>query len=86
MQYQRAGRSGLKLPALSLGLWQTSALIATPRRRAHCCSARSSASRFIWPATMARRERINRKSIGEVLISDLAAHRDELIISSRPVI
>ncbi|HEY2761041.1 MAG TPA: aldo/keto reductase [Pirellulales bacterium] len=85
MRYNRCGRSGLKLPAISLGLWhnfgdvddfensRTLLLHAFDQGIAHF----DLANNYGPPPGSAE---IN---FGKILASDLKPHRDELIISSK---
>src|ERR1700704_358950 len=83
--YRRAGRSGLKLPAISLGLWQNfggERPIETQRaivRRAFDLGIThfDLANNYGPPYGSAE------ESFGRVLKSDLAGHRDELVISTK---
>jgi len=83
--YRRCGRSGLKLPAISLGLWQNfgedrplevqRAII----RRAFDLGVThfDLANNYGTPYGSAER------NFGAILRSDLRAHRDELVISTK---
>ncbi|HEX4560501.1 MAG TPA: L-glyceraldehyde 3-phosphate reductase [Gemmatimonadales bacterium] len=85
MPYQRCGRSGLKLPAIALGLWhnfggvdqfanaQSMLLHAFDRGITHFDLANN-----YGPPPGAAEE-----TFGRVLREDLAPHRDELIISTK---
>jgi L-glyceraldehyde 3-phosphate reductase len=85
MPYRRIGRSGLKLPAISLGLWQNfggERPIETQRaivRRAFDLGIThfDLANNYGPPYGSAE------ESFGRVLKSDLAGHRDELVISTK---
>jgi L-glyceraldehyde 3-phosphate reductase len=85
MPYRRTGRSGLKLPAVSLGLWQNfggERPIETQRaiiRRAFDLGIThfDLANNYGPPYGSAE------ESFGRVLRSDLAGHRDELVISTK---
>jgi L-glyceraldehyde 3-phosphate reductase len=85
MPYRRCGRSGLHLPAVSLGLWQNfgdEAPLATQRavlRRAFDLGVThfDLANNYGPPAGSAE---IN---FGRILREDLAPYRDELIISTK---
>src|SRR3989442_716960 len=85
MPYRRTGRSGLKLPAVSLGLWQNfggERPIETQRaiiRRAFDLGIThfDLANNYGPPYGSAE------ESFGHVLRSDLAGHRDELVISTK---
>lgn len=85
MDYRRCGRSGLKLPAISLGLWQNFG-DATPHatRQAICRTALDHgithfdlANNYGPPPGSAER------AFGEILRTDFAGLRDEIIISSK---
>lgn len=83
--YHRCGRSGLKLPRLSLGLWHNFGDDA-PQENARALVLRAFdlgithfdlANNYGPPPGAAER------NFGRILHADLAAHRDELIISSK---
>jgi L-glyceraldehyde 3-phosphate reductase len=85
MQYARCGRSGLKLPRISLGLWHnfgTGEAYATARsmilRAFELGITHFDLANNYGPPPGAA-ERV----FGQVLASELAAHRDELIISTK---
>ena len=85
MTYRRAGRSGLKLPAISLGLWHNfgdgrpidrqAAIV----RRAFDLGVThfDLANNYGPPAGSAE------SNFGRILATDLKAHRDELVISTK---
>jgi len=85
MVYNRCGRSGLKLPAISLGLWHNFGGVDTLEN----------ARAMIWRAFdlgITHFDLANNygpppgsaeTTFGQVLAGDLAAHRDELIISTK---
>jgi L-glyceraldehyde 3-phosphate reductase len=85
MPYRRVGASGVLLPAISLGLWQNFGDDrALPTQRAIIRRAFDRgvthfdlANNYGPPAGSAE------TNFGRILRSDLAAHRDELIISSK---
>jgi len=85
MQYRRCGRSGLKLPALSLGCWHNYGAHADPteaRRMLHRAfdlgiTHFDLANNYGPPAGSAE------AFVGQVLAQDFVAHRDELIISTK---
>ncbi|MET7687659.1 L-glyceraldehyde 3-phosphate reductase [Streptomyces sp. NPDC005483] len=86
MPYRRTGRSGLKLPAISLGLWHNfgpaDRTVETQRailRRAFDLGVThfDLANNYGPPPGAAE------SAFGEALKSDLAAYRDELIISTK---
>jgi L-glyceraldehyde 3-phosphate reductase len=85
MLYNRCGRSGLQLPAISLGLWHNFGH-DTPHatKQAICRTAFDHgithfdlANNYGPPAGSAE------EAFGEILRSDFRSHRDELIISSK---
>ncbi|HEX9857888.1 MAG TPA: L-glyceraldehyde 3-phosphate reductase [Paracoccaceae bacterium] len=85
MAYRRCGRSGLKLPAVSLGLWHNFGH-DTPHatKRAICRTAFDLgithfdlANNYGPPAGSAE------EAFGDILRTDFAGFRDELIISSK---
>ncbi|MGH0052778.1 MAG: L-glyceraldehyde 3-phosphate reductase [Sphaerochaetaceae bacterium] len=85
MRYNRCGKSGLKLPALSLGLWhnfgdQTS--ISNARKMLHTAfdlgiTHFDLANNYGPPPGSAE------LNFGKLLAQDFRSHRDELIISSK---
>ncbi|WP_089244673.1 L-glyceraldehyde 3-phosphate reductase [Rhodococcoides kyotonense] len=85
MQYRRTGTSGLKLPAISLGLWHNfgdDTPLATQRavlRRAFDLGVThfDLANNYGPPYGSAE------KNFGRILAEDFAGYRDELIISSK---
>ncbi|WP_210592993.1 L-glyceraldehyde 3-phosphate reductase [Streptomyces sp. GESEQ-35] len=85
MPYRRTGRSGLKLPALSLGLWHNfgpDRPVETQRailRRAFDLGVThfDLANNYGPPPGAAE------SAFGEALKTDLAAYRDELVISTK---
>src|ERR1700694_4755098 len=85
MQYRRCGRSGLKLPAISLGLWQNFGGDA-PFERQRAIVRRAFdlgithfdlANNYGPPAGSAE------ENFGRILAPHLAGHRDELVISTK---
>src|SRR5262245_14760678 len=85
MTYRRCGRSGLQLPALSLGLWQNFGgdrpleLSRAIIRRAFDLGVThfDLANNYGPPPGSAE------ENFGRILAADLAAHRDELIVSTK---
>ena len=85
MRYRRIGKSGLKLPAVSLGLWHNFGgvdVFETARQmllRAFDLGIThfDLANNYGPPAGSAE------ETCGRVLLHDLRAHRDELVISSK---
>jgi L-glyceraldehyde 3-phosphate reductase len=85
MRYRRSGRSGLKLPEISLGLWQNFGEDA-PLERSRAIIRRAFdlgithidlANNYGPPFGSAE------ETFGKILHSDLAPYRDELVISSK---
>ena len=85
MPYARCGASGLKLPRVSLGLWQNFGR-ETPYEKArdmilksfdHGITHFDLANNYGPPPGSAE------ETFGRILATDLAAHRDELIISTK---
>ncbi len=85
MSYRRTGRSGLQLPEVSLGLWQNFGAgtpLATQREIVLHAFDRGIthfdlANNYGPPAGTAETH------FGQILASDLAPHRDELVISTK---
>jgi len=85
MIYRRVGRSGLKLPTVSLGLWHnfgSNDSVETGRAIVRCAFDHGIthfdlANNYGPPPGSAE------ESFGALLRSDLKAHRDELIISTK---
>jgi L-glyceraldehyde 3-phosphate reductase len=85
MEYRRCGRSGLMLPALSLGLWHNFGA------HADVAAARTMVVRS-FDAGITHFDLANNygpppgsaeETFGRLLRDDLAAHRDELVISTK---
>jgi len=85
LPYVRCGRSGLKLPRISLGLWQNFGGI-TPFEKCremilksfdHGITHFDLANNYGPPPGSAE------ENFGRILATDLAAHRDELVISTK---
>ena len=85
MKYNRCGRSGLLLPAISLGLWHNFGEVADPANKHALCRRAFDlgithfdlANNYGPPPGSAE------TAFGEILRTDFAAHRDEIIISSK---
>jgi L-glyceraldehyde 3-phosphate reductase len=85
MKYNRCGRSGLLLPAISLGLWHNFGADSDPANRSALCRRAFDlgithfdlANNYGPPPGSAE------YAFGEILHNDFAAHRDELIISTK---
>jgi L-glyceraldehyde 3-phosphate reductase len=85
MPYRRSGRSGLKLPALSLGLWQNfggghpiEGQRAIIRRAFDLGITHFDLANNYGPPPGSAEE-----NFGRILAADLAQHRDELVISTK---
>ena len=85
MQYRRVGRSGLMLPALSLGLWQNFGADTDPAaaRALLLWAFDLGITHFDLANNYGPPPDAAEALLGEVLASELAAHRDELIISTK---
>ncbi len=85
MKYNRCGRSGLLLPAISLGLWHNFGNDADPANKRALC--RRAFDRGITHFDLANNygppPGSAETAFGEILRSDFAAHRDEMVISSK---
>ncbi|MCL5271454.1 MAG: L-glyceraldehyde 3-phosphate reductase [bacterium] len=85
MIYRRCGRSGLQLPAISMGCWHNFGDQADPdeaRRMLHRCfdlgiTHFDLANNYGPPGGSAE------TNVGRLLATDFKAHRDELIISTK---
>ncbi|AQT68919.1 L-glyceraldehyde 3-phosphate reductase [Anaerohalosphaera lusitana] len=85
MKYNRCGRSGLKLPAVSLGLWHNFGGVDTlenSREMIHRAfdlgiTHFDLANNYGPPAGSAE------ETFGKVLAQDMAAYRDEMVISTK---
>ena len=85
MRYNRCGRSGLKLPAISLGLWHNFGGVdvfensrALVRRAFDLGITHFDLANNYGPPPGSAEE-----NFGRILKKDLAGHRDELVISSK---
>lgn len=85
MPYRRCGRSGIDLPAVSLGLWQNfggddvfEVGRAMIRRAFDCGITHFDLANNYGPPPGSAEE-----MFGKVLAADLSAHRDELVISTK---
>jgi L-glyceraldehyde 3-phosphate reductase len=85
MQYRRTGRSGLKLPAISLGLWQNfGGDVPLERQRAIVRRAFDlGIAHFDLANNYGPPPGSAEENFGRILATDLAGHRDELVISSK---
>ncbi|HLQ47713.1 MAG TPA: aldo/keto reductase, partial [Candidatus Dormibacteraeota bacterium] len=85
MPYRRVGASGLRLPAISLGLWQNfgdDRALATQRAIVRRAFDRG-VTHFDLANNYGPPYGAAEANFGRILASDLRAHRDELIISSK---
>src|SRR6266851_3917440 len=85
MQYRRSGRSGIQLPAVSLGLWHNFGGVDTFENS-------RSMVRHAFDLGITHFDLANNygpppgsaeETFGQLLRSDLAPHRDELVISTK---
>ena len=85
VQYRRVGRSGLLLPPISLGLWQNfGATAPAERRRAIVLRAFDlGITHFDLANNYGPPPGSAEENFGRILATDLADHRDELIISTK---
>ena len=85
MTYNRCGNSGLLLPALSLGLWHNFGEdVAFALSRDICRTAFDSGiTHFDLANNYGPPPGAAESTFGRILRSDFAAHRDELIISTK---
>jgi L-glyceraldehyde 3-phosphate reductase len=85
MQYRRCGRSGLKLPAISLGLWHNFGSDGNAdTKRAMCRRAFDlGITHFDLANNYGPPPGAAEEAFGEILRSDFAGLRDELVISSK---
>ncbi|MEM7127150.1 MAG: aldo/keto reductase [Chloroflexota bacterium] len=82
IEYRRCGRSGLKLPVISLGCWQNFTDVETTRtllRRAFDLGI----THFDLANNYGPPPGIAEENVGRVLKEDFANHRDELLISTK---
>lgn len=85
MQYQRCGNSGLRLPRLSLGLWQNFGAVDAPANaRAMLHRAFDSGiTHFDLANNYGPPYGAAETTFGDIYKRDFASYRDELIISSK---
>src|SRR3954471_17658061 len=85
MQYRRSGRSGLQLPAISLGLWQNFGH-ETPLETSRAIVRRAfdlGITHFDLANNYGPPYGSAEESFGRLLRSDLGRYRDELIVSTK---
>jgi L-glyceraldehyde 3-phosphate reductase len=85
MQYRRCGRSGLKLPAISLGLWQNfGGDVPFERQRVIVRRAfELGITHFDLANNYGPPPGSAEENFGRLLATDLRGHRDELVISTK---
>ena len=85
MEYRRCGRSGLKLPAISLGLWHNfGGDTSHALKRALCQKAFDlGITHFDLANNYGPPPGSAEEAFGDILKTDFAGYRDELIISSK---
>jgi L-glyceraldehyde 3-phosphate reductase len=85
MTYRRCGRSGLLLPAVSLGLWHNFGSVDSPDE-ARAMARRAfdlGITHFDLANNYGPEPGTAEETFGRILRNDLAGHRDELIISTK---
>ena len=85
MQYRRCGRSGLKLPAISLGLWQNFGG-SRPFEASRAIVTRAfdlGVTHFDLANNYGPPYGSAEETFGRILRKDLAAYRDELVVSTK---
>ena len=85
MPYRRTGRSGLDLPAISLGLWQNfggTDVFETGRAMLRRAFDRG-VTHFDLANNYGPPYGSAEENFGRVIAADFAAHRDELIVSTK---
>jgi L-glyceraldehyde 3-phosphate reductase len=85
MTYRRCGRSGLSLPAISLGLWHNFGSV-DPYETARAMVRRAfdmGVTHFDLANNYGPEPGSAEETFGRILRTDLAGHRDELIVSSK---
>ncbi|MBS2099021.1 L-glyceraldehyde 3-phosphate reductase [Carboxylicivirga linearis] len=85
MKYNRCGRSGLKLPAISLGLWHNfgSADVFDNSRSILLHAFDNGVTHFDLANNYGPEPGSAEETLGRVLKKDLGVYRDELVISSK---
>lgn len=85
MVYNRCGRSGLKLPAISLGLWHNFG-DDTPHRTKQAIARKAfdlGITHFDLANNYGPPPGSAETAFGEILRTDFSSYRDELIISTK---
>lgn len=85
MQYRRSGRSGLKLPALSLGLWHNFGDTGDYENMRQMCFTAfdNGITHFDLANNYGPAPGSAEMNFGRILKEDFGSHRDELIISTK---
>ncbi len=85
MVYRRCGRSGLKLPAVSLGLWHNFGDDTPHQTKREICRTAfdHGITHFDLANNYGPEPGAAESAFGEILRTDFAGYRDELIISSK---
>lgn len=85
MEYRRCGRSGLQLPAVSLGLWHNFGHVDEMKnmRKMLRYSFDNGITHFDLANNYGPPPGSAEENFGEILKKDFKSHRDELIISSK---
>lgn len=85
MTYRRCGKSGLRLPLISLGLWHNFGDVDDPgmARKMLLHAFDAGITHFDLANNYGPPPGSAESNFGRVLRSDLATHRDELVISSK---
>lgn len=85
MEYRRCGKSGLKLPAISLGLWHNFGDVDEPKtyKKILRYAFDSGITHFDLANNYGPPPGSAEENFGQFLKKDFASHRDELIISTK---
>jgi L-glyceraldehyde 3-phosphate reductase len=85
MTYRQCGQSGLRLPLLSLGLWHNfgDTTPLTLQREMVCAAFDLGITHFDLANNYGPPYGSSEQNFGRILRGDLAAHRDELVISTK---
>lgn len=85
MEYKFCGKSGLKLPVLSLGLWHNFGAIDDfeNSRQMLCTAFEKGITHFDLANNYGPPPGSAEETFGKILKKDLSSHRDEMIISSK---
>ncbi len=85
MQYNRCGNSGLKLPAVSLGLWHNFGDTGNFENMKQMCFTAfdNGITHFDLANNYGPAEGSAERNFGKILKEDMASYRDEMIISTK---